>query len=176
FRPERFFNHRPKRLDAWFTAVQEVARSRVPAELERQLAFDVRLRSRFVRLGDMRALRALVAAQRDGVAPPAELREGRVVLELPHDGDGSALDVTDDVVLEAGVRTARAGRRGLELRGEARLRGVRIESLPLEVVVGSGRRAIVANSAREDGWCSFAARVAADDTRRVRDVSVRLRL
>ena len=25
FRPERFFNHRPKRLDAWFTAVQEVA-------------------------------------------------------------------------------------------------------------------------------------------------------
>src|SRR5439155_17020549 len=76
--------------------------------------------------------------------------------------------------------TARAGRRGLELRGEARLRGVRIESLPLEVVVGSGRRAIehatVATSAREDGWCSFAARVAADDTRRVRDVSVRLRL
>ncbi len=180
FRPDRLFNHKPRRLRAWLEASGELARTRIPVELEQRLPFDVRLRSRFVRHGDLRALRAVVGAQRDGTDPPAALRDGRVVLRVPHDGPPETLDVTADVALRAGVRSLRARGRTVRVRGEVRLAGVRVRDLPVSLVAGTGRSAVtreVPTSRGPGAWHAFAARIDVPaGGRGGRGVPLRLRL
>jgi glycosyltransferase involved in cell wall biosynthesis len=176
FHPARFFQQRPRRLKAWFAAAHELAATRIPPEVERLLPLDARLRSQCVRLGDLRALRALVALQRDGVEPRVRLRGGRVLLRLRHTTT-DVLDVTDDAVLEAALWGLRTQRRGVRVHGAARLQALRIDRLPLTVAVQAAqwrREARVQTRPGPGPWHTFRARIPAPPDGAPATVSLRL--
>lgn len=160
-RPSRFLNYEDGRRDEWLAAVGAFARAHVPAHVEDQLSRRFRLRSRLARAGDRRGLESLLELQDAGGDIPAAVQDGRVVLDLPHDGD--PLDLTGDVRLYAGVTALRVRKDHVHLQGEARLRGVRAERIPLRLHAGRPpqrlEQKLVAEAFEGSRWCWFDVRV-----------------
>jgi hypothetical protein len=91
-RPSRYLNYPEPRRREWVRAIAGLARAHVPAHVEDRLRRRFRLRSRLARAGDLRALEALLRVQEHDGALPVVVSGGRVLLDLPHDGE--PLDLT----------------------------------------------------------------------------------
>jgi glycosyltransferase involved in cell wall biosynthesis len=158
-RPGRYFSREEARRTAWVQAVGELARTHVPEAVEARLRLRYRLRSRLARKGDQTALEALLLQQQEGNDPPVVVRERRVLLDLPHDGD-APLDMTGDVRLYAGLRGLHIAEGRVFVQGQVRLRGVRAERIPLFLVGGKAplraEQKLVAEPPEDDAWCAFA--------------------
>jgi hypothetical protein len=160
-RPSRYLAYGEQRRREWVEAIAGLARTHVPARVEDQLGRRFRLRSRLARAGDLRALEALLRLQAaDGVIP-VRVEGGRVLLDLPHDGD--PLDLTSDTRLFAGVTSVRVRRRYVDIQGEARLRGLRAGRIPLRLSAGRPPRRheqkLTAEAVEGSDWCWFDVRV-----------------
>jgi len=163
FSPERFAHHSPRRRRAWLRSVRTLAKTHVPVELERRLPLPLLLRSRFVRHGDVQALEALNSEEQAGREPVVRMRRGRLLVDLPH-RRARLLDVTGEAVLEPVLTHLRVRGDSVEVRGEARLRGLGTERLPLRLVVGEGpgavEQALPTRRLQGGPWWRFEGRIA----------------
>ena len=177
-RPSRYLARDAARNHAWVDAVGELARGYVPVEAEDRLRLRLRLRSRLARSGDLRALEALLREQDAGREPPVQVRQGRVLLDLPCDRE--PLDLTADVRLDAGLTALRVRRDHVDLQGEARLRGVRAARLPLRLTGGRGpartERKLRAEAPAGGAWCWFDVRLELGEWAPARGAGLSLRL
>ena len=160
-RPSRYLEYDEQRRREWVEAIAGLARAHVPAHVEDQLRRRFRLRSRLARAGDLRALEALLRLQAEDGDIPARVERGRVLLDLPHDGD--PLDLTPDTRLFAGVTSVRVRKGYVDVQGEVRLRGVRAERIPLRLNAGRPplrhEQKLMAEAVEGSDWCWFDVRV-----------------
>lgn len=179
-RPSRYFGYDVARREAWVRAIGDLARAHVPAHVEDDLRMRRRLRSRLARAGDRTALEALLRDQEEHRDPPVRVAQGRVLLDLPHDGD--PLDLTNDVRLYGGVKALHVRRDHVDVQGEVRLRGVRAARIPLRLVGGRApsrvEQKVAAEAIEGSSWCWFDARIELGDwaARRGSALALRLRI
>ena len=160
-RPSRYFNYDEARRREWVSAIGDLARAHVPPHVEDRLSRRFRLRARLARAGDLTGLEAVLRVQEEDRDLPVVVTGGRVLLDLPHDGE--PLDLTADVRLYAGVTSLRVRRDHVDIQGEVRLRGARAERIPLRL--NGGRppqrldQKLVAEVIEGSSWCWFDVRV-----------------
>ncbi len=136
--PERLPNYgAPRRLEQVLAAA-DLADAFMPPELEQRLPLRPRLRSKLVRQRDPAASYALAVAELTG-PPPVRVVGSRVVLDT---GAGRAtVDVTRDVVLDAGSVGVRATPAGARVRIPLRSQGVRFSALDRDQVTATAHAA-----------------------------------